>query len=58
MNLPNRLAPMPIVDEKTGKVEHTRSIEYETETYEHPPLFAGTINNWQYQPMFKAEEFI
>ena len=26
--------------------------------YKRPPLIAGTMNNWVYEPMIKIEEFL
>ena len=50
LNAKNRLEPIPYIDD--------HRIIYPQDQVEEPPMFAGSLNNWQYAPMYKIEDFL
>ena len=51
VNLKNKLKPYPVYCNTLVNVP-------EPTAFQMPPMFAGTMNNWEYSPMVKIEEFL
>ena len=52
LTLKNRPVPMPYIEESQLIFPKDRV------DAERIPLFAGSLNNWQYAPMYKIEDFL